>query len=99
MTKKKPKDPQVGVVVVTHERAADALVAAARSILGKVPGLAAVSLRLTDPFPHMVERISKACEQVDEGAGVLLLVDVHGSTPFNAAMAMLDGTRPAEVCG
>ncbi len=48
----------------------------------------------------LVEKISQACEDVDQGAGVLLLVDVHGSTPFHAAMTMLDGTRPAEVlCG
>ena len=33
-------------------------------------------------------------------AGVLLLVDVYGSTPFNVAMTMADGTRSAEVvCG
>jgi mannose/fructose-specific phosphotransferase system component IIA len=48
----------------------------------------------------LVEKISQACEDVDQGVGVLLLVDVHGSTPFHAAMTMLDGTRPAEVlCG
>jgi mannose PTS system EIIA component len=100
MTKKKASDPEVGVVVVTHERAADALVAAARAILGRIDGLTAVSLRTTDTLPAMIGKISRACDQVDLGAGVLLLVDVHGSTPFHAAMAMLDGTRPAEVlCG
>jgi PTS system mannose-specific IIA component len=102
MAKKKTlgKDPQVGIVVVTHERAADALVSAARTILGKVAGVTAVSLKHTDPFPAMIERISRACDAVDDGAGVLILVDVHGSTPFHAAMTMIDGTRPAEVlCG
>lgn len=101
MTKKKTKeDPEIGVVVVTHERGADALVTAARAILGEIAGLVAVSLKTTDPLPAMVGRISRACDAVDEGAGVLLLVDVHGSTPFHASMTMLDGTRPAEVlCG
>jgi PTS system mannose-specific IIA component len=100
MAKKNTKEPQVGVVVITHERQADAMVAAAKAILGKVSGVAAVSIKANEVFANMVERISKACDHVDEGAGVLLLVDVHGSTPFNAAMAMLDGTRRAEVlCG
>lgn len=100
MPKPKAKDPQVGIVVVTHERAADAMLTAARAILGKVAGIAAVSVKTADPFATMVERISKACDHVDQGAGVLLLVDVHGSSPFNAAMSMLDGTRSAEVlCG
>ena len=34
------------------------------------------------------------------GRGVLILVDVHGSSPFRACLAMVDGTRPVEiVCG
>ncbi len=100
MAKKKEKEPLVGVVVLTHGRAADAMVATARSILGRIPSLAAVSLKTNEAAAHIVELVSKACEEVDQGAGVLILVDVHGSTPFHAAMSMLDGTRPAEVlCG
>jgi PTS system mannose-specific IIA component len=100
MPKKKLKEPLVGVVVVTHGRAADAMVAAARTILGRIPALTAVSAPIGEGMPPLVEKISAACEEVDQGAGVLLLVDVHGSTPFHAAMTMLDGTRAAEVlCG
>jgi PTS system mannose-specific IIA component len=93
-------EPQVGVVVVTHGRAAEAMLAAARAILGRIPALAAVTAPVGAEMHALVEKISQACEDVDQGAGVLLLVDVHGSTPFHAAMTMLDGTRPAEVlCG
>jgi mannose PTS system EIIA component len=93
-------EPLVGVVVITHGRAAEAMVSAARAILGKLPFLAAVSAAVGAEMHALVEKISEACEDVDQGAGVLLLVDVHGSTPFHAAMTMLDGTRPAEVlCG
>jgi PTS system mannose-specific IIA component len=97
MAKRKPKEPLVGVVVITHGRAADAMLVAARGILGRIPAIGAVSTRIGEEFETLVARISEACEDVDQGAGVLLLVDVHGSTPFHAAMAMLDGTRPAEV--
>jgi mannose PTS system EIIA component len=94
------RDPMVGVVVITHGRAAEAMLAAAKAILGRIPGVAAVSAAVGAEVHALVEKISQACEDVDEGAGVLLLVDVHGSTPFHAAMTMLDGTRPAEVlCG
>ncbi len=100
MAKKKEKEPAVGVVLLTHGRAADSMVAAARSILGRIRALGAVSVRLGETLPQIVERLSAACDDVDEGAGVLILLDLHGSTPFNAAMSMLDGTRPAEVlCG
>ncbi len=100
MPSTKEKDAPVGVVVVTHGGAADALVAAAFDIAGKIPLLAAVSVKMAEEFPAIVEQISRACDDVDRGAGVLILVDLHGSSPFHAAMAMLDGTRAAEVlCG
>ncbi|MEP6654248.1 MAG: hypothetical protein ABJA82_12865, partial [Myxococcales bacterium] len=45
-------------------------------------------------------RIERACDQVDAGAGVVLLVDLQGSSPYQACMAMMDGSRAAEVvCG
>ena len=67
---------------------------------GKLPGAAGGVDPVGAEMDTLVEKISEACDEVDQGAGVLLLVDVHGSTPFHAAMTMLDGTRPAEVlCG
>ena len=91
----------MGVVVITHGRAAEAMVAAARAILGGIPGAGGgVGARWGPRCTPWWRRSPQACEDVDQGAGVLLLVDVHGSTPFHAAMTMLDGTRPAEVlCG
>jgi PTS system mannose-specific IIA component len=94
------KDPHVGVVVVTHDQAAVAMVAAAFAIVGEMPAVTAVCVGVGESFAKIVEKISRGCEEVDQGSGVLLLVDVHGSSPFHAAMSMLDGTRPAEVlCG
>jgi PTS system mannose-specific IIA component len=92
--------PIVGVVVVTHEGAATCLCGAAEAILGKVANLEAVSCGMDETREQLAARISAACDRADSGVGVLILVDVHGSTPFRAAMTMLDGVRPAEVlCG
>lgn len=101
MVRAASKSPLVGVVVVTHENAAEALVAGARGVLGaQVPALAAVPVAMGEPQATIIAKLSRACDEVDQGAGVLLLVDLHGSSPFNAAMTMLDGTRRAEVlCG
>ena len=93
-------DPIIGVVVVTHDQAAVSLVHGAFAIVGELPAVTAVCVGVGESFAKIVEKISRACEEVDQGAGVLLLVDVHGSSPFHAAMSMLDGTRSAEVlCG
>lgn len=100
MRTKKKTNPWVGVVVVTHGDAATEMLAAARSIVGELRGTIAVGLPVGTEMQEILTRLAQACDAVDEGAGVLLLVDIHGSTPFNAAMALLDGTRPAEVlCG
>jgi PTS system mannose-specific IIA component len=97
---RRKQEPPVGVVVLTHDQAAVGMVSAAFAIMGELPGVVPVCAGVGESFPSMIEKISRACDSVDEGAGVLLLVDVHGSSPFNAAMTMLDGTRPAEVlCG
>ena len=93
--------PAVGVVVVTHEGAAGPLVSAARAVLGgDLHGVVAVPCPMADKYPVLVEKIANGCQMVDEGSGVLLLVDVYGSSPFHASMSLLDGNREAEVlCG
>ncbi len=100
MLNRQRKEPLVGVVVVTHEGSSEAMIGAARGIVGPLPSLMAVGVGCKDNFDRVVERVSAACQKVDGGAGFLILVDVHGSSPFQACMSMLDGTRPAEIlCG
>ena len=51
----------------------------------------------SEPFDDIVRRVGRACDEVDSGAGLLILADVHGSSPFRACLAMVDGTRPVEI--
>jgi mannose/fructose-specific phosphotransferase system component IIA len=92
-----PRIPIVGLVVVTHGNAAQALLDAVAGILGALPSAEAVCVSMEERIDGIRERVGQACENVDAGAGVLLLVDLQGSSPYQACMAMLDGTRPAEV--
>jgi PTS system mannose-specific IIA component len=92
--------PPVGLVVVTHGNAARCLLEAVAGILGALPAAEAVGIAMEEKFDGILERVGQACDQVDAGAGVLILVDLQGSSPYQACMAMLDGSRPAEVvCG
>jgi mannose PTS system EIIA component len=92
--------PMVGLVVVTHGGAADCLLDAVATMLGPLPAAAPVSVSMDEKFDRTMERIGQACDQVDAGAGVVILVDLQGSSPYQACMAMLDGSRAAEVvCG
>jgi PTS system mannose-specific IIA component len=100
MKEEKAQPALVGVVVVTHGSVAPALLTAACSIVGDIPAVTTVCAEEGEGFASIVQQIARACDLVDDGAGVLLITDVHGSTPFHASMSMLDGTRPAEVlCG
>ena len=93
-------EPIVGLVVVTHGRAADCLIEAAGSIFAPLAAAAAVSVSMAETFDDTLERVGRACDQVDAGAGVVVLVDLQGSSPYQACMAMMDGSRRAEVvCG
>src|SRR5204863_433644 len=74
------KEPHVGVVVVTHDQAAVAMVAAAFAIVGELPAVTAVCVGVGESFAKIVEKISRGCEEVDQGSGVLLMVDVHGKS-------------------
>jgi PTS system mannose-specific IIA component len=90
----------VGLVVVTHGGAADCLMDAVAGILGPLPAAVPISISMDETFDETLERVGRACDRVDAGAGVVLLVDLQGSSPYQACMAMLDGSRPAEVvCG
>jgi mannose PTS system EIIA component len=94
------KDALVGLVVVTHGVSGEDLLAAATGLVGPITASASVSVNLADPFDEIVRHVRDACDHVDTGAGVVILVDVHGSSPFRACLAMLDGTRSVEiVCG
>ena len=50
-----------------------------------------------ESFDDIVRRVGRACDEVDSGVGILILADVHGSSPFRACLAMVDGTRPVEI--
>ena len=94
------REPLVGLVIVTHGTSGECLLAAAEGLVGPLAAAATVSVALSDPFDEIIRRIGQSCDQVDAGAGLLILSDVHGSSPFRACLSMLDGTRPVEiVCG
>lgn len=93
-------DPRIGVVVVTHGGAGRCLLEAATTIVGRLESTMAVGVVMEEPFDEVIHRIGQACTDVDHGGGVVILVDIHGSSPFQACLAMLDGTRAVEiVCG
>jgi len=91
-----PAEPEVGVVVVTHGCVCGDLVAAAEQIVGALPDVVSVPTDPREPPPDIQRRVATAVAAADRGGGVLILTDLHGSTPANACIAQL-GQHGVEV--
>jgi PTS system mannose-specific IIA component len=89
----------LGLLVVTHGRVAEELVASARTIVGDVEGLEAVSIDWNDDVDEATRRIGEARKRVDAGQGVLLLTDMFGGTPTNLALSLLEPGKLEIVTG
>ena len=78
----------IGIVVVTHGAVAGELVNAARTIVGEIPSIAAVSMGWADDMAVAREAIEKAIADVG-GGEVLILTDMFGGTPTNVSLPFL----------
>ena len=86
----------IGGVIVTHGHLANELVSAAETIVGDIRHITAVSIGWHDDLDMAREEISRAVDRVNQGAGVLMLIDMFGGTPTNIACTFL-GSAPIEV--
>ena len=90
----------IGVLVVSHYRLADEFVAALRHIVGDVPHVRAVGVDPASTAPEeMRAQIDKAIHEVEQGQGVLVLVDMFGGTPSNLSLSFLEEGRVEVVTG
>ena len=87
---------EVGVVVVTHGCVCGDLVSAAETIVGVLPDVVGVPTDPGEPPPDIQRRVAEAVAAADRGGGVLILTDLHGSTPANACIAQI-GRHGVEV--
>ncbi|HLF57049.1 MAG TPA: PTS fructose transporter subunit IIA [Thermoanaerobaculia bacterium] len=78
----------IGVLLVTHGRLAEELLAAAEKIAGALPHFGALSLEWSDGLEEARRRITEGVRRLDAGEGVLVLTDMFGDTPSNAALAL-----------
>ena len=89
-----------GVVIVTHGSHGTEMLRAAQVIVGELPQVSVVTIGPGETVERAGVRIEAATYTVDGGLGVLFLVDLHGSTPANICLSLLDGAHNVEVlCG
>jgi PTS system mannose-specific IIA component len=89
----------IGIVVVTHCNLGGELLRAAEFIMGKIKGVAVVSLDPTMEAERLRREVASALGQVDAGQGVLILTDMFGGTPSNISLSFLKEGRVDVVTG
>ncbi len=90
----------IGLVVVTHGGLARELLKAAEHVCGAQAQAEAVCIEADDDDPKArTPDIKAAIARVDTGAGVILLTDVYGSTPSNAALCAIEGDTTRIIAG
>lgn len=89
----------IGVLIVTHGALADELLAAARVISGELSNFRALSLDWDVGLDEARAQIAEGVRSVERGSGVLVLTDMFGDTPSNAAFGLSDPGRVEVVSG
>ncbi|MCC5856776.1 MAG: PTS fructose transporter subunit IIA [Ectothiorhodospiraceae bacterium] len=80
----------VGVLLVTHNRIGQELLATARDTMGRVPLLVRTLAITPEQDPDLLaERSRRLLEELDRGDGVLVLTDAFGATPSNIACRLM----------
>lgn len=89
----------VGILILSHGGLAEELLAAARVISGTLPGIDALTLDWRDGLEEARDKVRAVLPRLDHGDGVLILTDMYGSTPSNAALSLREAGRVEVIAG
>lgn len=75
----------IGIVLAAHGPLPVAFLESTKMILGELPQVTYISLMPGDSLEGLVDRLQIAVREVNTGDGALILLDIFGGTPANAA--------------
>ena len=76
----------IGIVIVAHGRLAAEYQSAVEHVLGPLAQMRAVSIAANDDRDTKQQEICDAADAVDTGNGVVLVIDLFGSSPSNLSL-------------
>ena len=89
----------IGLVVVSHGRLSEELVAAAEHVVGPQESMIAVSIGADDDMEKRRADILESAQKVDQGDGVIILTDMFGGTPSNLAISVMEKAKAEVIAG
>jgi len=89
----------IGMVLVTHGRLAEELIAALEHVVGSQPNIISICIGPDDDMEQRRQEILESAAKADEGDGVVLLTDMFGGTPSNLAISVMDNANVEIIAG
>lgn len=86
----------IGIVIVAHGGLARELRAAVEHVMGAQTGVRTISIDPDYDKLAKAAEIRDAADSVDQGRGVAVVVDLHGSSPANLCKAV-SGSAPRHI--
>ena len=79
----------IGILIVSHGSFAAGLLSAVELIAGKQEKVTTIGLHHEDGVEEFETKVNQALEDLDDGDGVLVFVDILGGTPSNVIFRSL----------
>lgn len=76
----------IGIVIVAHGGLARELQNAVEHVVGRQPGMLAISIGAEDDRSRRQREICDAADAVDAGDGVVVVTDMFGGSPSNLSL-------------
>ena len=89
----------IGIVLVTHGRLAEEMLAALEHVVGSQSNVATICIGPDDDMEQRRADIVDAVSRVEQGQGVIVLTDMFGGTPSNLAISIMDRASIEVIAG
>jgi len=89
----------IGLVLVTHGRLAEELIAALEHVVGPQSNVIAICIGPDDDMEIRRSEILDSAIKADTGSGAVLLTDMFGGTPSNLAISIMDKAKVEVIAG
>ena len=76
----------IGIVIVAHGNLAREYLAAVEHVVGKQPGVRAITIAAEEDRSSKQDEICRAADAVDDGDGVIIVTDMFGGSPSNLSL-------------
>ena len=86
-----------GIIIATHYTFADNLKETVFMTVGKKEKVISLSLLKSDTMETFSEKLKDAVDKTDDGRGVVIMADMFGGTPMNAAFTLYSANPAVKI--